>query len=132
MRYCLVIVAMSATWGTGIMAKDGKDEGANTARANKAEPVKKGTGDEQSAECWTETRKQINEKDSARDKALVELKKTTPIALEAEMIEICKKPHVESDKKKEGDKGRGNNGHKPRPYQNQLDRLPEKGHNTYD
>jgi hypothetical protein len=124
MKYMLISVAMIATWATGIMAKDGKDETSNTASTAKAEPDKKEAGWEQNAAPMAEMLVRIKEKDASLYKALVELKKKSPIAFEAAMYEIFKRHHAESDKGKEEKKVQGCYGHKPRPYQNQLDRLP--------
>ncbi len=140
MKYSVILVAMIATLATGIMAKDGKVEVSKNASANKAEPEKKDTAndkkakaaDEQKAERMTEMLERIKETDKALYKELAALKKKKPAAFEAEMAKILKKHHAEAGGSKDGERGKGGHGPGPRPYQNQLDRLPERGHNTDD
>ena len=91
MKYSVIIVAMIATWATGIMAKDVKAEASKSASANKAELGKKEAAndqkakaaDEQKAERMTEMLERIKEKNKALYKELVALKKKNSAAFEA-------------------------------------------------
>jgi hypothetical protein len=148
MKYLLIIVAMSATGAIGVFAKDDTADGykkasPNTASSNIAEPKKlipangkQAASDEQKAVRTTETLERIKEKDKVLYKALTELKKKDLVAFEAVMGEILQRFHAESDKGKDGFKGKEKEtghehlGHMPRPYQNQLDCLPDNGHNA--
>lgn len=137
MKYLLISVAMIATCATGIMAKNGKVEASKNASANKSEPEKKATAndtkvaaDAQVAERMTEMLERIKETDKALYKELAALKKKNPAAFEAEMAKILKKHHAESGGGKADERQKGDHGPGPRPYQNQLDRLPERGHNA--
>jgi hypothetical protein len=135
--YIWIIVAMVAAFTTGLMAKEGKDESsknddATTANANHSEPDKK-TAAEEKEDRMATMLERIKEKDAARYKSLIAFKKIDKTAFEIEMELIILKYHTEAGNGKDDGKGkdeekcRGRHPHGPRPYPNQLDRLPERG-----
>jgi hypothetical protein len=73
----------------------------------------------------TEMLERIKEKDKALYKGLVALKKKNLVAFEVEITKLFKIHHAESGGGKDGENGKSGHDPEPRPYQNQLDRLPQ-------
>jgi hypothetical protein len=139
MKYLVVIVAMSVTVVTGIMAKNEKGETtkaetpkaevAASAAADKMDKTAKGKEDQ-----TTRMLEHIKENDIERYNELVVFKKKRPNAFERIMEELHKKHHAEAGKGGDGKEGNDqkHHPHGPRPYQNQLDRLPDRRHTGDD